>query len=100
MCLHSCRGDAPQRGVVGVPGAVGALGQPRVHHARRGRAGARGWVVPGAGRRPQERQQRRGEWGAAVGARLALGGSDVDQLRLEVDVGPLEALELGTAGPP
>jgi hypothetical protein len=82
---------------VGVPGAVGALGQARVHYARRAEHAPAGGSSLAQGGGAQERQQRRGERGAAVGARLALGGSYVDQLRLEIDVGPLEALELGTA---
>src|SRR5215210_7381167 len=91
------QGDAPQRGGVGLPGAVGALGQARVHHARRAEHAPAGGSALAEGGRAQERQQRRGERGAAVGARLALGGPYVDQLRFEVDVGPLEALELGAA---
>jgi hypothetical protein len=91
------QGDAPQRGVVRVPGAVGALGQARVHHARRAEHAPAGGSALAQEGGAQERQQRCGEGGAAVGARFALGGTDVDQLRLEVEVGPLEALELGAA---
>jgi hypothetical protein len=89
--------DPPKRRVVVRPRAVGPLGQPRVDHADLPEHAPRGRSPLAKECLPEDRHQRRRERGATVRARLAPGGADMDELGLEVDVGPLQAVELGTA---